>query len=116
MIETYPVTPETVTVLGYRVRATKPMWTGLDFSRAELRSHASIMLLMCGEDAPLDLHLSVPWKHPDDPPDEDDDCWYRVRPRAEVGKRWRGRLVKSVVIVAAPALDPPWAIEIGYAA
>ncbi len=116
-IETFPVAPDTVTVLGYHAKPTDPMWLGLDFSRAELRSRASIMLLMCGWDAPIDLHLNVPWCHPDDQPYgwEEDGCWYRVRPRPEIGKRWRGKLVKSVAIVAAPELNPPWAIEVGRA-
>lgn len=84
-----PVSPETCTVLGYRIRKRNvTMWTGLDLSRAEFRQTASIMDWVCGGvgKGPPDPHLRVPWKHPaDPPPDEDDEMWYRVRPRRKRG-------------------------------
>lgn len=98
-MERFPVSPETVTVLGYKVKATDPMWTGLDLANAEPRQQASIMLAMVGADeAPPDIHLNVPWMHPEDRARDpgDDGCRYRVRPRMEPGKKWKGRKVKSV--------------------
>jgi len=113
-IERYPVSPETVTVLGYRVKANSPMWQGLDFSKATVLEKASILVYIWGADsAPSDLHLSVPFCHPDDQPEGwSDGMKYRVRPRAEAGGRWLKRKVKEVRIIPDPNNDPPWAIEI----
>lgn len=72
-----PVTPETVTVLGYPVKATDPAWTGLDFAHAEIRENG----LVEG-----DHHLRVPWAHRQDRPDYWMGTHYRVRPRR---KGWR---------------------------
>ena len=81
-----PVDATTCTVNGYRYRQTEPAWTGLALSRAELRDQASIMVWIAGADAPYDLHLSVPWQHPDDGPwTPQTGCWYRVRPKREKG-------------------------------
>lgn len=92
-----PVSPENVTVLGYRVKATNPMWSGLDMAKAEPRTQTTIELACFGSvAAPLDIHLRVPWRDPDDRSCEESDCWYRVRPRMEVGKKWKGKVVKSV--------------------
>lgn len=84
------MTPETVTVLGYRVRGDDPMWLGLDLARAEVREVSTAMLAMVGPDkAPPDHHLRVPWCHPLDRPHGWEDCaFYRVRPRR---KGWRFR-------------------------
>lgn len=99
-MERVQVTPETVTVLGNRVKATDPMWVGLNLSRAEPATQSCLFLMICGpDDAPIDIHLRVPWCHPEDQDgtDEDwNDCVYRVRPKMEVGKRWKGRVVKSL--------------------
>lgn len=113
MITRVPVSPETVTVLGYRVKPDDPMWLGLDLANAEPRTQASILLMMIGEDAPEDIHLCVPWNHPDDTANGIyDDCRYRVRPRMQAGKRWRGRLVKSV---AFERWNGEWLIALSFA-
>lgn len=99
MRQRVPVSPETITVLGYRVKATSPAWTGLDLVNAEPRTQSTLWLAVAGQDeAPPDIHLDVPWCHPDDRARgaPADDCRYRVRPRMTPGKRWKGRLVKSV--------------------
>lgn len=83
-----PVTPETVTVLGYRVKATDPAWTGLNWSDVVEREKSTLMVFVCGgaDNAPDDHHLSVAWMHPNDQAAgyaNDPDIWvrYRVRPR-----------------------------------
>src|SRR3954462_4776661 len=97
---TVPVAPDTVTVLGSYWTERTRAWAGLDFKRAELLTQSTLMRYVCGAEAPYDLHLNVPFMHPDDQASGHDE-WlqYRVRPRAEPGKRWQGRLVKSVAIV-----------------
>lgn len=74
--------PETIEVLGRRVRGADPAWAGLDWSRASLRGRAKI---------------GVPWCHPSDQTGSPDDfdCIYTVRPQAEPGKRWRRKMVKD---------------------
>jgi hypothetical protein len=84
---TMPVSPKTVTVLGYRVKATDPAWLGLDLSRAILREQSTAGMFLLGPDAPPDHHLDVPWCHPNDQPGGwRDGLKYRVRPRR---KAWR---------------------------
>lgn len=96
MIYRVPVSPKTVTVLGYRVKKDDPMWSGLDLINAEPRMQSTLMLAVAGTaDAPQDIHLNVPWKHPDDA-DYSDECRYRVRPRMEIGKRWKKKRVTNV--------------------
>ena len=98
-IERLKVSPEVVTVLGNKVRETSPAWRGLDFANAELRTQTTIMIHIVGPDeAPRDVHLNVPWCHPDDQTGNPDDfdCRYRVRPRMAPGKKWKGRLVRRV--------------------
>jgi hypothetical protein len=97
-----PVAPENVEVLGYRVKADNPMWAGLDLSRAALR-------LWKG----YGPHLGVPWCHPEDQTGdpEDFDCIYRVCPRAEVGERWKRKIVKSVALVNE---DGKWWIDVEF--
>lgn len=92
---TLPITPENVTVNGSKWGPKAP-WAGLDFSRAELRDKATIMVFVVGEDAaPLDPHLRVPFRHPDDPPEYWERCYYRVRTRRKKdrfvkrGRAWR---------------------------
>ena len=111
-VETFPVSPETCTVNGYRVKASSPAWAGLDFEHASVREQASILLFVMGNEAPFDLHLSAPWLDPDDTDREEDGCFYRVRPIARAGKKWNGRKVESVSIRPAPEMTPPWAIEV----
>lgn len=81
-IERLTIDPTTVDVLGSRVKPTDPAWTGLDWSRAELRHLGK---------------LAVPWCHPSDQTGSPDDfdCIYAVHPLAVAGKRWRGKLVKD---------------------
>lgn len=97
-MERVRVSPETVTVLGYRCKPDDVRWTGLDFAKADLRTQSSLFLMLCGkDDAPPDLHLSVPWWHPDDGEHPDPpEMYWRVRPRMEPGKRWKGKKVKTV--------------------
>lgn len=114
----FPIEPETVTVLGSIWHRGTRAWDGLDFTRAKVRTQSTLMIYVCGSaDAPYDLHLDVPFCHPDDHPTgpKDYDCVYRVRPRAEPGKRWRGRLVRAVTLKRAPGKSPPWEIEIEFA-
>jgi hypothetical protein len=75
------------TVLGY---PAKPYWPKLLFEHAQARGKSSLMLAICGPDkAPPDVHLSVPFRDPDDEVAADwpieDLGWYRVRPKWEVG-------------------------------
>ena len=114
----YPVAPETTTVLGSRWRTTDVAWRGLAFSHeaVELRTQSTLMLYVAGRDAPYDLHLNVPFEHPDDGPIPDPpEMMYRVRPRAEVGKRWMGRRVTAVAIEPDAGRDPPWRIVVTFA-
>ena len=110
-----PIAPNTVTVLGSRWKADAP-WAGLDFTKARLRTQSTLMLYVCGpNEAPYDLHLDVPWCHPDDQPEGwDDEMVYRVRPIAEPGQKWRRRMVESVAIEPAPDNDPPWEIIVRF--
>jgi hypothetical protein len=58
------------------------------------------MLAICGKDAPPDIHLRVPWCHPEDrtgTAEDWHDCIYRVRPKMQPGKRWQGQKIKSVM-------------------
>lgn len=94
-----PVSPETCTVNGYRVKPTDTSWTGLDLANAEPRTQSTMMLAVVGsDDAPPDIHLNVPWCHPEDRANgaPADDCIYRVRPRMKVGRRWKGDVVRSL--------------------
>lgn len=117
-IARYPVAPETVTILGYAPRTARDArWAGLRWNGTEeLRTQSTLMLWVYGPDAPSDLHLNVSWRHPDDDlTDEDADCKYRVRPRMQPGKRWKGRKVKAVSIERDATLTPPWVICVEYA-
>lgn len=103
------LTPHNCTVLGNRVTAKSPAWRGLlfDHPRCEIRTQSTLMLAVVGDDAPYDLHLNVPFLHPDDAARgqewEEDEIFYRVRPIWEPGDRlwvrethWRlGRWVKD---------------------
>lgn len=77
------------TVLGY---PAKSYWPHLLWEHARPRDKSSLMTIIAGPDeAPSDVHLSVPFRHPDDHPDRgweidpDDLAWYRVRPIWEPG-------------------------------
>ena len=67
-----PIGPDAVTVLGSHWSAEQP-WSGLDFTRAELRTNYN------------DYRLRVPWLHPEDKARgmtwEDDGSFYAVRPK-----------------------------------
>lgn len=112
--ERFPIAPDTVTVLGYRVREHEPRWQGLDFSRATLRQTSTIMVYFLGDDAPYDLHLNVPFCYPGEPPARYEGCKYRVRPQAEAGRKWRGRKVVDVAIEPDPDKSPPWEIIVTF--
>lgn len=84
------VSPSTCTVLGHNVRADSPMWAGLKLNspNVELRNQSTIMRAIVGQEAPDDLHLNVPWIHPEDEArglQWDGHCFYRVRPIIEPG-------------------------------
>lgn len=115
----YPVAPETVEVLGSRWKSTTPAWKGLAFSHPEavIMTQSTLFLALVGpKEAPFDLHLNVPFNHPDDGPVPDPtDMFYRVRPRAEAGRKWNGRKVEAVAIEPDADRDPPWRIVITYA-
>jgi hypothetical protein len=91
------------------------MWTGLNLARADLLIQATMMMCVCGHDvAPFDLHLSVPWCHPEDQTGTDDDwndCYYRVRPKMEAGKRWKGRMIESVYF---ERVDGKWRLAVKF--
>jgi len=75
------VTPGTCDVLGSRVTAKSPAWTGLKFDKATARSKSPIS----GGPRP---HLAVPWVHPDDEANGmEADAIYRVDPIISVGDR-----------------------------
>lgn len=76
------------TVLGDRWGAKSP-WVGLDFTVAKPRTQSSLMLCIAGGDAPRDIHLDVPFLHPEDAARgmEWDGTVYRVRPQWEAGDR-----------------------------
>lgn len=81
------VSPSDSTVLGY---PAKGYWPHLLFDHAVPREQASLAVVMFGaEKAPRDVHLSVPYRYPGDPPRDDvrDLPWYRVRPIWEEGDR-----------------------------
>ena|ERR1043166_3164719 len=102
------VTHKTVTVNGSVWRESAP-WSGLSFERAKPRVQSTMMMAVCGStEAPLDIHLDVPWCHPadqTDTPEDWNDCVYRVRPRMEVGKKWKG---KKITFVAFENWDGKW--------
>lgn len=84
--------PGTCTVLGSRWSKKAP-WSGLlfDHPATTVRSKSTLMQAMCGDGAPEDLHLRVPFLHPADAARgmqwEDDQCFYRVRPIVQAGDR-----------------------------
>ncbi len=91
-----PVSAANCTINGSRYKNTSPAWTGLDFSRAELRTQSTLELYILGQDAaPYDLHLDVPWMHHEDRSRHfnDPQYWarYRVRPRRQKGARFYRR-------------------------
>ena len=105
----FKVTAKTITVNGSRVTSKSPAWLGLDMSKAEPRQQSTMMLFAVGAHAPIDVHLSVPFQHPDDTVDHG--CFYRVRPKMEVGEKWQGKTVGSV---AFERWDGEWFIAVGY--
>lgn len=105
----YMVGPKTITVNGSRVTARHPAWLGLDMSKAEPRQQSTMMLFAVGAHAPIDVHLSVPFQHPDDKIDTG--IFYRVRPKMEVGEKWQGKTVESV---AFECWDGEWFIAVGF--
>jgi hypothetical protein len=106
-----PVDATTCTILGSHHKQTHAAWTGLDLDRAKVRTQSTIMLAIAGDAAHYDLHLDVPWCHPSDQTGSPDDfdCIYRVRPKMEPGKRWKGKTVKSVDFARA---DGAWWIQV----
>lgn len=93
------VLPTTITVLGRNVKETSPAWNGLFLDRAVQRTRSTIAMVMFGKDAPVDIHLDVPWCHPGERTGTEDDwndCVYRVRPKREIGQKWRGKPITGV--------------------
>jgi hypothetical protein len=110
-IERLHVSPETVTVLGYKVKPNDARWAGLDFSDVEVLHQSTLMMAIAGKEAPIDLHLSVRWNHPEDTKAGiDSGCRYRVRPQAEVGKKHNGRRIE---MVGFELIDGKWYVAIG---
>lgn len=115
LFERVRVGPDNCTVLGNKAKADSPLWTGLDLSRAMPATQSTLMLMVAGaQEAPIDIHLRVPWCHPDDQTGslDDFDCIYRVRPCAEAGKRWKNRRVERVDF---ELWDGVWWLAIRYA-
>lgn len=117
-VERLPVDPTTCTVLGARVKPNSPRWTGLRWNGEEtVLTQSTLMMVVCGADAPYDLHLRVPWVHPEDEARGfEADSFYRVRPIPRAGKKWNGRKVKSVAIERDETRSPPWAIVLEFGA
>ena len=81
-----PVDWKNSTVLCY---PAKKYWLNLRFDEAQVRSDNPVFMLATGKHVPgRDVHLSVPFAHPDDSHRDSEDLgWYRVRPKWEVGDR-----------------------------
>jgi len=84
---------QNVTVLGSSWARKSSPWEGLlfDHPAVERRTQSTLMQAIVGDAAPYDLHLDVPFVHPQDAARgttwEEDGCVYRVRPVIEVGDR-----------------------------
>lgn len=112
LIESYPVAPDTVTVNGSRYRGDRAGWQGLYLDSAELLT-GSLW-------SARDLHLEVPWMHPDDAakmagaaPGDGWWAYYRVRPIAEPGKTWRRRKVAAVAFEREAGYGR-WMVKVTY--
>lgn len=85
------VTAQNSTVLGNKVANRSPAWAGLMFGHSAVkpRTQSTLMRSLVGADAPQDLHLDVPWVHPEDAVQgkswDDDPVVYRVRPIYNIG-------------------------------
>ena len=103
------VGPQTATVNGTHYRTGSAVWRGLKMSEAEPRAQSAMMVAVCGADrAPIDIHLQSPFR------DHDEDgldatVFYRVRPKMEVGKKWKGRMVDFVCF---EKIDGEWWIAV----
>lgn len=97
-----PVTPRNSTVLDY---PAKPYWPRLLLDHATARVKSTLMLAIAGEDAPIDVHLSVPFLDPDLEDEPIDELpRYRVRPIVEVGDRF---WVRESAYIAPPRFGDP---------
>ena len=103
------VGPQAATVNGSHYRTGSAVWRGLKMSEAEPRAQSAMMVAVCGADrAPIDIHLQSPFR------DHDDDgldatVFYRVRPKMEAGKKWKGRMVDFVCF---EKIDGEWWIAV----
>ena len=101
-----PVTAETSTVLGHRA---KPYWPNLYFDHAQVRRQSLVGALM---GLASDVHLSVPWRHPNDAQMPLDECArYQVRCRWEGGQQVRVKGVPRVRVASVlpeQAADGTW--------
>lgn len=112
------VVPGNSTVLGYPVSHSKRYWPHLWFQHARPHRKNVILAMMVGK--PLsevgdDVHLSVPFQHPEDPVEDDIDDMpqYRVRPIWEPGDRlW----VKETVRVLGRERGDKWECCVEYRA
>lgn len=114
------VTARNSTVLGEPCGERSPAWTGLLFGHPECRARRTSTLMefvgaVAGKPAPEDIHLSVPWVHPEDAANgrawEYDQCLYRVRPRIERGDLLWVRetfCVESNFAMCDPRYHPPF--------
>ncbi len=80
-----PMTAANSTVNGY---SAKPFWPDLLFEHARPMDDSTALMAITGKhESGRDVHLSVPYRHPKDPAEDDvnDYARYRVRPRWTVG-------------------------------
>lgn len=96
-----PVEPHNSTVLGYPVRHSAAYWPNLLFEHAVFSDTNIAMAFVVGSYEKvrgMDPHLSVPFQHPDDEPEEDvnDLGWYRVRCLYEEGDHLGRSKVQAV--------------------
>ena len=70
------------TVLGHENAVD--CWPHLRFDEAIPRNKSTLMLAIAGKNAPIDVHLDVPFAHPEDAHMKSEYLgWYRVRPNLE---------------------------------
>jgi hypothetical protein len=109
------LTQNNSTVLGERWGRASP-WSGLDFSRGVPRTQSSIMCYIAGADAPRDVHLDVPFLHPQDAASgmDWDGVVYRVRPQWQADETlWvrESLTVRNDGSRAVPKLVPMYAAD-----
>lgn len=103
-----PVSAATVTVDGWRRRASEPAWAALRWSDSSIREKSTLLVFVLGaENAPPDHHIRVAWVHPDDwPMDQDPPAdlvsYHRVRPRDRRFRFMKAADAPSGYVLVAP--------------